>query len=556
MSAEPKGPDPIPPDYETAVIGAGFAGLAAALNLLDAGRTSFVVFERAAEVGGVWRDNVYPGCACDVRSHLYSLAARPNPDWASTYASQPDILAYLRRIAGEAAVASRISFDTEILEARFLEDQGHWRLLDARGGVHHVRTLILALGPLNRPALPAIPGLERFGGAIRHSCAWDASLALSGKRVAVVGTGASGIQIVPNIADEVERLTVFQRSAAWVLPRGDRRIGKLERWLFRRAPVLQRIVRSAIFWLMEGVGTAFFGNRPMHRLLVAVALRKLRREVRDPATRLALTPDYTLGCKRMTVSDDYYAAFNRSNVTLVVDPIGEITETGIRTRGGALHEVDHIVFTTGFVVADPDAFLRVVGPGGRVLAEQWAAEGAQAHRGVTVSGYPNLLMLLGPNSGLSYASAVYVVESQLTYVRQYLDALDRAGPTAALDVQEQVQDAYNTGLQAKLAHTVWASGCRSWYISRSGRNNHDLSPPDQPLSPADEAVRRGRLRRAAGGLGPVRSRRRPGEAPGPQARWWGSSTRPVRCMKRSIPSTVSVIEGSAMAHALPARAAW
>ena len=464
-------------DYEIGVIGAGFAGLTAAIQLLAAGRTSVAVFERADELGGVWRDNVYPGCACDVRSHLYALASDPNPDWPTTYARQADILAYLKRVADQRDVARRILSGVDIVEARFLEDAGCWRLTDAGGTVRHVRVLILATGPLNRPSFPVIPGLKRFGGRYWHSSAWDASLDLTGKRVAVIGTGASGVQIIPNIADRVARLTVLQRSAPWVMPRGDRRTTRLERRLFRRFPALQALVRGAIYWALEGVGSAFFGNAWLARVLRAVALRKLRREVHDPQVRKQLTPDYAIGCKRLTVSDDFLPTFNRDNVELVTDPIAEITPEGVRTRGGAEYPLDHIVFATGFVVADPDDFLRVVGRGGRVLPEQWAEEGAQAYRGVTVAGYPNLALLLGPNSALSYSSVIHVVESQVRYLLNYLEALDVAGPEASLDVKADVQAAFNAEVQAKLEGTVWASGCRSWYLDRAGRNAGILPEP-------------------------------------------------------------------------------
>ncbi len=464
-------------DYEIGVIGAGFAGLTAAIQLLGAGRTSLALFERANELGGVWRDNLYPGCACDVRSHLYSLASDPNPHWPSIYARQADILAYLKRVAEHRDVTRRIRFGVDIVEARFLEAAGCWRLTEAGGGVRHVRVLILATGPLNRPSLPAIPGLERFRGGVMHSSAWDTALDLTGKRVAVIGTGASGVQVVPNIAGRVAKLTVFQRSAPWVMPRGDRRTTQAERWLFRRFPATQAVVRAAIYWALEGVGSAFFGNAWLARVLRRVALRKLRREVRDPQVRAKLTPDYAIGCKRLTVSDDFLPTFNRANVELVTDPIAEVTREGVRTCGGAEHPLDHIVFATGFVVADPDDFLRVVGRGGRVLPEQWAQEGAQAYRGVTVAGYPNLALLLGPNSALSYSSVIHVVESQVRYLLKYLEALGAAGPDAALDVRADVQAAFNADVQAKLEGTVWASGCRSWYLDRSGRNAGILPEP-------------------------------------------------------------------------------
>ena len=457
-------------DCEVAIVGAGFAGLTAAVELLEAGRRSFTVLERAGEPGGVWRDNVYPGCACDIRSNLYSIAARPNPGWVANYADRAEIFAYLKSVAGEPELAARIRYGCEVVEARYLDQENAWRLTLQTGEVRHARVVVLALGPLNRPKAPAIAGLESFSGAVVHSSAWDPALDLAGKRVAVIGTGASGVQIVPNLAGRVAHLTVYQRSAPWVLPRSHRRTSALERWLYRRAPALQALVRGAVYWAMEGVGSAFFGSRVVNRALTAIARRKLGREVRDPVLRRALTPDYAIGCKRMTVSDDYLPAFNRRDVELVSEPIVEVTPGGVRTGDGRERPTDHIVLATGFVVADPDDYLRVVGRGGRVLAELWATEGAQAYRGISIAGFPNLAMLLGPNSGLSYASAIHIVESQTAYLLLFLEALEQAGDGAALDARGEVQDAYNVDLQAALSGSVWASGCQSWYLSRSGRN--------------------------------------------------------------------------------------
>ena len=457
-------------DHDVVVVGAGFAGLIAGLELLRAGRRDFVVLERAAEVGGVWRDNVYPGCACDIRSHLYSIASHPDPNWRRSYARQPELLAYLRRVSEEAGLQRRIRLGAEVVEALWEEDAGRWRLTLAGGTVLRARSVLLASGPLNRSKIPAMPGLHRFSGEVMHSSAWRHEVTLAGRRVAVVGTGASAVQIVPSIAPEAGRLTVFQRSAAWVMPRGDRAVTGLERWLFRRVPGVQALVRHGLFWGLEAVGTAFLGKRRLQGPLRRVALGKLRREVRDPAVRAALTPDYPLGCKRMTVSDDYLPAFNRANVELVTSPVVEATASGLMTADGREHRLDVIVFATGFTVADPDDFLRVIGRDGRVLAEEWAVEGARAYLGVTLSGYPNLAMLLGPNSGLSYSSVVHVVESQMPYLLRWLAERDVAGPCAALDVRAEVQEAYNAELQAKLRGSIWNVGCSSWYLDRHGRN--------------------------------------------------------------------------------------
>jgi cation diffusion facilitator CzcD-associated flavoprotein CzcO len=457
-------------DFETAIIGAGFAGVIAALELKKTCRESFVIFERESEVGGVWRDNIYPGCVCDIRSQLYSVAARPNPDWASAFASQRDILNYLKSITYTDNLRRHIRFGTNVVELRFLDQPRCWQVTDQNGTVYLARTVIVATGPQSRPFTPALEGRTSFKGTAFHSSAWDDSVPLCGKRIAVIGTGASAVQIVPNLAPFVSGVTVFQRSAPWILPRCDRRLSAFERWVFRRIPLLQTLTRVAIYWAMEAVGLAFLGNGMLNRAITAVALAKLAREVRDPVTRKALTPDYALGCKRIMLSDDFYPAFNRTNVHLVTDGIEALTSEGIRTVDGRLHEVDHIVFATGFTVADADGFLRIVGKDGRLLMDDWIHNGPQAYLGIAIAGYPNLTMLLGPNSGLSHSSALHVIESQMNYVLQYLRELDRMGPGAALDVRSDVQSAYNDGLQHKLAGMIWASGCTSWYLSRSGRN--------------------------------------------------------------------------------------
>jgi cation diffusion facilitator CzcD-associated flavoprotein CzcO len=292
---------------------------------------------------------------------------------------------------------------------------------------------------------------------------------LAGKRVAVIGSGASAVQIVPNIAAEVSRLDVFQRSAPWVLPRGSRRIGAFTQWLFRHVPALQTFARQIIYWAMEFVGLAFMGNDRIGGWFSGMARRKLAREVKDPAVRAKLTPDYKFGCKRVLVSDDFYPAFNRPNVALVTEKIARIEPHGIRTGDGRLHEADVIVFATGFIVADTDDYLRVVGMDGRVLADEWNREGCEAYLGINVAGYPNLALLLGPNSGLSHSSALHVMESQMRYIVQYLERISKKG-TAWLDVKPEVQSLYNVKVQSRLVGTVWAAGCSSWYLNRSGSN--------------------------------------------------------------------------------------
>jgi len=457
-------------EHEAGIIGAGFGGIIAALELRRSGRTSFAIFERSEELGGVWRDNIYPGCACDVSSHLYSIESQPNPGWASLFSSQAEILQYLKDVVTRNGLSRYIRYGTSIEEARFIESEGCWQLTDQNGRKHRVRALILAIGAYSRPAMPSIPGRETFTGALFHSSRWNNAVSLENKRVAVVGAGASAIQIVPKVAAKVARLEVFQRSPGWLLPRGDRRNTAFERWLFRRVPLLQKLVREGLFWFMELIGLAFLGNKFLQWILTRVALRKLAREVSDPEVRKRLTPTYKLGCKRVLFSDDYYAAFNRPNVELITAPIREIVSDGIVTAEGKHYAVDAIVMATGFFLADPNDYMRVAGRNGRLLKELWEAESAQAYRGVHAFGFPNMAFLMGPNSGLGHSSLVRVMESQMPYILQWLERLERTGSGEFIDVREAVQRRYNAEIQRRLAGTVWAAGCTSPLLDRHGRN--------------------------------------------------------------------------------------
>lgn len=456
-------------DYDVGIVGAGFGGLIAGLELLRSRRRSFAIFERAPEVGGVWRDNAYPGCATDVRSQLYAIERYPNPDWTTVYAGQAEILAYLKMVAREGGLEPHLRFGAEVVEARFIDARSYWSLRFLDGSTLRVGMLILATGPQSRPNVPSLPGLESFAGGVNHSSRWDRDFNPSGQRIAVIGTGASAVQIVPRLVDQTAHLTVFQRSAPWILPRGDRHFTRLERWLFRHVPGAHALRRSAIYWLMEIVGSAFFTGALAQSVLQSLARRHLRRQVRDPATREALAPDHVLGCKRVLISDDFYPAFNRPDVSLVTASIQRVEPRGIRTADDVLHAVDHIVLATGFTVAEATGFLRIIGRHGILLEEAWA-DGPVAYLGISVAGFPNLAFLLGPNSGLGHSSAIHVIESQMSYVLQYLAAREAMGPGTAFDVRPEVQAAYNREIQDRLARTVWASGCRSWYLTASGRN--------------------------------------------------------------------------------------
>lgn len=458
-------------DHQIGIIGAGFGGIIAALELKRTGRNSFAIFERAHELGGVWRDNVYPGCACDVSSHLYSISGQPNPDWSSLFSPQAEIFQYLKDVVARNNLDDYIHYGIAILEAKFLKSEGCWQLTDQTGRRYLVRTLILATGPYSRPSVPSIPGQEAFTGEVFHSSAWNSLVSLKNKKVGVIGTGASAIQIVPNIASTVARLEVFQRSPAWILPRGDRKNTNFERWLFRRVPWLQKLMREGIFWFMELIGLAFLGNELLSRLMTRIALRKLANEIEDPCLRERLTPAYKIGCKRVLFSDEFYPALNRPNVGLVTAGIKNFTKDGILTMDGKHYHLDVVVLATGFFLADTNDYLPVVGKGGRLLNEVWDEQGGQAYLGVHVFGFPNLALLLGPNSGFGHSSLVRMMESQMVYILQWLDELEQKVIPESLDVRPEVQQSYNVSLQRKLAGTVWESGCTSPLLDRRGRNS-------------------------------------------------------------------------------------
>lgn len=466
------------PDVQVAIIGAGFAGLGAAIRLKMSGRTSFVVYERANDVGGTWRENTYPGCACDVPSHLYSYSFAPNPNWSQAFSPQPEIHRYLQNCVERFALRDSIRFNTEVIDTRWLEEQTCWQLTDRHGHVLTARVVVAATGPLNRPSVPSLPGLDTFTGTTFHSARWNHDYDLRGKRVAVIGTGASAIQIVPELAPLAAQLTIFQRSAPYVTPRRNRAYALWQQRLYARIPALQKLHRNAFYWFNELFGLSFLGNEALNKLGTFTARKHLEAQVKDPELRRKLWPTYKLGCKRILVSDEYYPALTRPNVELVTDPIEAVTPTGIRTRNGTDlvndsvndRPFDVLIFGTGFVVADIYLNQSIVGRDGRNLLKQWEETGAQALYGLTVSGFPNLLFLLGPNTGLGHTSVVHMIESQLNYLLDYVRMLEEAGDEAFLDVKPDTQRTHNEELQQQMTGTVWASGCQSWYMNQRGQN--------------------------------------------------------------------------------------
>jgi cation diffusion facilitator CzcD-associated flavoprotein CzcO len=454
-------------DAKAIVVGAGFAGVGAGVRLLQAGESDFVILERADQLGGTWRDNQYPGCRCDVPSHLYSYSFAPNPDWPQTYAGQEDIWDYMRATAERFGVLPHIRFAHDVLEARW-DGVGHWVLTTDRGA-YRCHYLIAATGSLAEPRTPSIAGAGRFSGASLHSARWDATQRFDGLRVAVIGTGASGVQIVPAIQPAVAHLSVFQRTPGWVLPHPVRRIHAWERRLFRFAPFLQRLVRAAIYWQREVVVvSAFTKYDGLRAFLERQVRRHLARQVPDPELRARLTPDYQLGCKRVLPSNDFYPALCQPNVELVTEPIARVESDGILTTDGRFHQLDAIVYATGFHVSDNPMGARIVGRESHLLAEAIAGE-LPCYLGTTFPYFPNFFMLSGPNTGTGHTSQIFMIESQLNYVLDALDLLEDDPGTVA-EVLPSVAQAYADDLQRRMRRTVWSSGCASWYQNSSGRN--------------------------------------------------------------------------------------
>jgi cation diffusion facilitator CzcD-associated flavoprotein CzcO len=459
----------LPERTSVLVVGTGFAGLGAAVRLRQRGWDDVVVIERGDDVGGTWRDNRYPGCACDVPSSLYSFSFAPNPDWTRAFSPQPEIQAYLQRVARESGVLPHVHFRTELLDARWDDATSTWTVRTSRGTVV-ADVLVLGSGGLSEPSVPALPGLERFRGTTFHSATWDPDHDLTGERVAVVGTGASAIQFVPHVQQRAARLTLFQRTAPWVMPRRDRALSALERRVYRALPAAQKLSRAGIYVGRESWLVGFTLQPALMKAGEAIAKRLLARQVPDPVLRQKLTPTYRLGCKRVLLSNDYYPALTQPNVEVVTAGIQEVRERSVVDADGRKHEVDTIIFGTGFQVADPPVARRICGRDGRTLHQAWSADGMSAFHGTTVAGFPNLFFLVGPNTGLGHTSIVYMIESQVTYLLEALDAMASAG-VAVVEPRQELQDAWNARLQRDLQGTVWNSGgCSSWYLDAAGRN--------------------------------------------------------------------------------------
>ncbi|MEV6771136.1 NAD(P)/FAD-dependent oxidoreductase [Nocardia sp. NPDC051030] len=449
------------------IIGAGFAGLGMALELKRRGLSNFTILEKAADLGGVWRENTYPGAACDVPSPLYSWSFEPKSDWPRRFSEQRDIHGYMVDVAEKYDLPAKIEFGVEVTDAEFDEANGVWRVSTTDGVTHIADVLIPAVGQLSRPAMPNLPGIDTFTGAAFHSAEWDHSVDLTGKRVACIGTGASAIQYIPRIQPQVEHLTLFQRSAAWVLPKFDREYSALHHAAFKHVPITQLAERFAIWSFFEVLALALTDIPAMKAPVVAIADRHRLAQVPDETLRAKLTPDYAAGCKRGLFSNEYFPALSQPNVHVETGAIAEVTPNGIRTADGVEHAVDVIVYGTGFKGTEFLAPMNIYGLGGRKLADAWSAEGARAYLGMSVPDFPNLFMMYGPNTNVGSGSIIYMLEAQSRYIRQAVEYLS-GQPGRFLSARPEAEQSWDDWLQKRLKDTPW-NFCSSWYRNASGR---------------------------------------------------------------------------------------
>jgi cation diffusion facilitator CzcD-associated flavoprotein CzcO len=456
-----------------AIIGSGFSGLCLAIRLKQMGIESFTIFEKSDRLGGTWRDNTYPGAACDVPSFLYCFSFEQKTDWSRKWSPQAEIQEYIDHCARTYDLERHVRFRTEVAGAQFDPVRAVWRIRTTAGEEIDAEALVSAVGQLNRPAFPDIPGLETFRGECFHSACWNHDYDLSGKDVAVIGNAASAIQFIPQIAPRVHRLFVFQRSANWMFPRGDRAYTERERWWFTHVPLLARLYRWWVWLRLEATFPAMRGNRVLAWLSRKAAEKHLRQTVADPAMRALLVPDYPIGGKRILISDDYYQALARENVELVTTGISHLTADAMVTRDGVERRIDAVILGTGFQTTAFLAPMRIEGPDGRSLDAEWAG-GARAYRGITVSGFPNLFLMYGPNTNLGHNSIIFMIECQARYIVGAIRALIDED-LAYLDLERSVMEAYDARTQAELAGTVWAATARSWYKNAAGRITNNWS---------------------------------------------------------------------------------
>ena len=454
--------------HHTLIVGAGFSGLGTAIKLRQAGVDDIVIVERGQRVGGTWRDNTYPGVACDIPSLLYSFSFVRNPSWSRAYPTGAEICDHIEDMADQHGLTPLIRFDTEVTGLTFDEQSGVWTVITKRRKQFRARTVVLASGPLADHRFPEIRGLDSYRGHKIHSASWDHDYDFTGKRVAVIGTGASAVQIIPEMVKSAAFVKVFQRTPGWVLPRLDLPMPAVVQALFAKVPATQEIARQALYWGHEASAAALVWNTPMSGLVARLGKAHLRQQVKDPWMRRQLTPDFTPGCKRMLISSDYYPALQRDNCKLIDWPIATLSPAGIRTSDGVEHHLDAIVFATGYDVHLSGPPFPVAGLGGRSLQQEWA-DHAEAYKSASAHGYPNLFFMTGPNSGPGHTSLLVYVEGQIAYAVDAITTILNQN-LRYLDVRADVQQRHNAQIQRRLTKTTWMSGCHSWYLTADGFN--------------------------------------------------------------------------------------
>ncbi|MET0469072.1 MAG: NAD(P)/FAD-dependent oxidoreductase [Aeromicrobium sp.] len=448
------------------IIGSGFGALSVAIELQRAGHTDLRLWERADGIGGVWRDNTYPGAACDVPSPLYSFSYEPNTDWSYRYAGQGEILDYIRATADKYGITPLVQVGHDVVAARFDEDAATWTVGFSDGSEQTVDLLVSAVGQLSQPVLPSIPGVDSFEGISFHSARWDHGVELSGQRVAVIGTGASAIQFIPHVAELADHVTVFQRTPSYIVPKPDQAYGPRYRSVLRHVPGALRAERATTWGLGEQFARGLDDDSTVGKLISAVAKKHLEAKIKDPELRAKLTPDYPVGCKRILFANTYYPAIAQPHVDLVAHPITAVTPTGVQTADGTVHEVDVVIYATGFDAQEFLESIDITGVGGQKLAAQWV-DGARAYLGIYVPHFPNLFLSYGPNTNLGGGSIIFMLEAQARHIRKSVDRLV-AGRYRTVEVTEEAEEAYDHDIQGRLSHSVWAH-CDSWYRHESGR---------------------------------------------------------------------------------------
>lgn len=462
---------------DTLIIGAGFAGIGAAIQLKKQGVKNFLILERKSEVGGTWRDNTYPGCACDIPSFLYSYSFELNPEWSASFSPHYEILDYLKFCVKKYEIEAHIIFNTAVEEVRFDASKGNWIINTATKQNFQARTLISCSGPLNEPSYPEIKNNKAFKGPQFHSLNWQHDLDLTQKRIAVIGTGASAIQFIPSIAEKAKSVTIFQRTAPWVSPKNNQRFSESSKKRFRKFPHYMRFWREFIYWILELRGMSQYKDNTMRKWRTKEAINHLHAQISDPILREQVTPDYAIGCKRILISDEYYPTLTKDHVHLETEAINAFTEKGILTQSGKEVEVDIIIYGTGFKTTTFSHIYKVIGLNNRSLFEEWNQQGGQAFKGINVSGFPNFLIVVGPNTGLGHNSIIHMMESQYNYIIDYLKQLQQQAPGAYFDVKLVQQQAFNTQLQQDLKNMVWSTGgCQSYYLKDSIGKNTSIWP--------------------------------------------------------------------------------